>query len=128
MKALYTLVAIMLLNMSAPAQVRFTCTNGEGLEMKKSNSSRDKQKKTLVYLSSDQVANDMEQVGVMTVKMNDRAEAIEKAKIYGSRATGDAVLLVDAKDQTAGQAVGKFFLGGSGFKGHYVFIVYRRKP
>lgn len=109
------------------SQVRFTATNGESIEMKKSNSSKEKQRSTRVFFSSDQVPANYEQVGIMTVKMNDRAQAIDKAKIYGSRATGDAVLLVDAKDQTAGQAVGKFFIGGSAFKGHYVFLVYRIK-
>lgn len=95
--------------------------------MKKSNTSKNKQKATKVFFASSDVTSDYEQVGILTVKMNDRAEAIEKAKIYGSRATGDAVLLVDAKDQTAGQAVGKFFIGGSAFKGQYVFLVYRQK-
>lgn len=121
------LVASFMFSIYAVGQVRFTATNGQDIKMKKSNSSKDKQRSTLVFFSSDQIPNTYEQIGIMTVKDNDRAQAIDKAKIYGSRATGDAVLLVDGKDQTAGQAVGKFFIGGSAFKGQYVFLVYRIK-
>jgi hypothetical protein len=127
MKKLLIALVLCILTVATSAQVRFTATNGENLKMKKGNTTRTKQKTTKVFFSTDQVTPEYEEIGVMTVKMNDRVEAIDKAKIYGSRATGDAVLLVDAKDQTASQAVGKFFIGGSAFKGHYVFLVYRKK-
>lgn len=121
------LILTMALGLPLYAQVRFTATNGEAIQMKKSNTTKEKQKTTRVFFASEKITPEYEEVGIMTVKDKDRAVAIEKAKIYGSRATGDAVLLVDAKDQTAAQAVGRFFIGGSAFKGHYVFLVYRKR-
>lgn len=125
MKKILFCVTLASLTASAYSQVRFTATNGEHLEMKRGNATKAEQRATRVYFHSASVPDSLEQIGILTVHMNDRAEAIEKAKIYGARATGKAVLLVDAKDQTAGQAVGQFFLRGKGFKGKYAFIVYR---
>ncbi len=122
-KILFTL--LLLLPIMLYAQVRFVATNNENLEMKKSNTTRKKQHQTRVYLNSADVPDSMVQIGLLTVKGKDRAVCIDKARIYGARATGDAVLLVEAHDQTASQRVGQFFIGGAAFKGHYIFIVYR---
>lgn len=110
------------------AQVRFECTNGEGLEMKKRNCERDQEEKTMVWFSASEVLPGYERIGILTAQEKTRAAAIRNAKIYGARATGHAVLLDEANDRSTSDKVAGMITGrGKKFGGNYVFYVYRKR-
>lgn len=128
MKKTLLSLALVTLSYAAFSQVTFNSTNGENIKMKASNATKAQQNSTRVYFDINDIPDSLENIGIMTVNEKHRGIAIEKAKIYGARATGVAVLLDEINDKTTADKVAGSMLGNNKkFRGHYIFYVYRVK-
>lgn len=121
-------LALVLFSFVSSAQVLFTATNGENIQMKARNATKEQERTTRVYFEEKNIPDSLENIGILTVNEKHRAVAIEKAKIYAARTKGTAVFLDETNDRTTADKIAGSITGNNRkFSGMYVFYVYRPK-
>lgn len=78
----------------------------------------------VVVLTTPPAAGAATEMGLIIANVNDEFKAYVRAKDVASDNRANAIYMVSAKDQTAGQAVSNVLLG-TNMRGKYRFIAYR---
>lgn len=106
------------------AQMSFIATNGENIKLK--HASKKEENSIVLYLSSEEIPDSVERIGILSGNYKKRAKAFIAAKSFAAQAKGNAILFVDGNDMKGGEkALNALF--GTNIKGNYNFYVYRNK-
>lgn len=102
----------------------FIATNGENIKLK--HASKKAENSIILYLSTEEIPDSMERIGILSGNYKKRAKAFIAAKSFAAQAKGNAILFVDGKDiKGSDKALNVLF--GINIKGNYNFYVYRNK-